>query len=53
MHCLVNKGAKGIALIDEKNTHSGLRYVFDIYGRADWMLSAAWVNERRTSGSGA
>ena len=30
MHCWVNKGAKGIALIDEENTHSGLRYVFDI-----------------------
>ena len=31
MHCWVNRGAKGIALIDEEgNTHSGLRYVFDI-----------------------
>ncbi len=31
MHCWVNKGAKGIALIDEEGkTHSGLRYVFDI-----------------------
>ena len=31
MHCWVNRGAKGIALIDDEgNTHSGLRYVFDI-----------------------
>ena len=31
MHCWVNKGAKGIALIDEKGSpNSGLRYVFDI-----------------------
>ena len=31
MHCWVNKGAKGIALIDEDgNTYSGLKYVFDI-----------------------
>ena len=29
MHCWVNKGAKGIALLDE-GTHSGLKYVFDI-----------------------
>ena len=29
MHCWVNKGAKGIALLDEK-TPSGLKYVFDI-----------------------
>ena len=29
MHCWVNKGAKGIALIDEE-TYSGLKYVFDI-----------------------
>ena len=31
MHCCVNKGAKGIALIDEKGSpNSGLRYVFDV-----------------------
>ena len=31
MHCWVNRGAKGIALIDDEgNTHSGLRYIFDI-----------------------
>ena len=31
MHCWVNKGAKGIALIDEEGSpYSGLRYVFDI-----------------------
>ncbi|MCI9541033.1 MAG: DEAD/DEAH box helicase family protein [Lachnospiraceae bacterium] len=31
MNCWVNKGAKGIALIDEEgNTKNGLRYVFDI-----------------------
>ena len=31
MHCWVNKGAKGIALIDEKGSpNSGLRYVFDV-----------------------
>lgn len=29
MHCWVNKGAKGIALIDE-DSFSGLKYVFDI-----------------------
>ncbi len=29
MHCWVNKGAKGIALIDD-DTYSGLKYVFDI-----------------------
>ena len=29
MHCWVNKGAKGIALLD-KNSFSGLKYVFDI-----------------------
>ena len=29
MHCWVNKGAKGIALLD-KNSMSGLKYVFDI-----------------------
>ena len=29
MHCWVNRGAKGIALLDEE-THSGLKYVFDI-----------------------
>ena len=29
MHCWVNKGAKGIALIDEER-FSGLKYVFDI-----------------------
>ena len=29
MHCWVNKGAKGIALIDDEN-HKKLRYVFDI-----------------------
>ncbi len=29
MYCWVNKGAKGIALIDESN-HSKLKYVFDI-----------------------
>ena len=29
MHCWVNKGAKGIALLD-KNSISGLKYVFDI-----------------------
>lgn len=29
MHCWVNKGAKGIALIDE-DSYSGLKYVFDI-----------------------
>ena len=29
MHCWVNRGAKGIALLDE-GTHSGLKYVFDI-----------------------
>ena len=31
MHCWVNKGAKGIALIDE-DSFSGLKYVFDISG---------------------
>lgn len=31
MHCWVNKGAKGIALIDEEGSpYTGLRYVFDI-----------------------
>ncbi len=30
MHCWVNKGAKGIALIDEEGSSNGLRYVFDI-----------------------
>ncbi len=30
MNCWVNKGAKGIALIDD-DTYSGLKYVFDIY----------------------
>lgn len=31
MHCWVNKGAKGIALIDDSgNSFSGLKYVFDI-----------------------
>jgi len=31
MHCWVNKGAKGIALIDEKGSpYAGQRYVFDI-----------------------
>ena len=31
MHCWVNKGAKGIALLDEEGSpFSGLRYVFDI-----------------------
>ena len=31
MHCWVNKGAKGIALIDEEGLHrSGLKYVFDV-----------------------
>ena len=29
MHCWVNKGAKGIALIDD-DTNTGLKYVFDI-----------------------
>ena len=29
MHCWVNKGAKGIALIDE-DSFSSLKYVFDI-----------------------
>ena len=29
MHCWVNKGAKGIALIDD-DSHKGLKYVFDI-----------------------
>ncbi|WP_289811582.1 hypothetical protein, partial [Thomasclavelia cocleata] len=29
MHCWVNKGAKGIALIDDENNKT-LRYVFDI-----------------------
>lgn len=29
MHCWVNKGAKGIALIDDEN-YKRLRYVFDI-----------------------
>lgn len=29
MHCWVNKGAKGIALLDEE-TYTGLKYVFDI-----------------------
>ena len=31
MHCWVNKGAKGIALLDEEGSpYTGLRYVFDI-----------------------
>ena len=31
MNCWVNRGAKGIALIDEEGTHrSGLKYVFDV-----------------------
>ena len=31
MHCWVNKGAHGIALIDEEGIHrSGLKYVFDV-----------------------
>ncbi len=31
MHCWVNKGAKGIALIDEDGiSRSGLKYVFDV-----------------------
>ena len=31
MHCWVNKGAKGIALIDEDNAHGKrLKYVFDV-----------------------
>ena len=31
MHCWVNKGAKGIVLIDEEGSpYTGLRYVFDI-----------------------
>ena len=31
MHCWVNKGAKGIALIDEEGSpYTGLRYIFDI-----------------------
>ena len=31
MHCWVNRGAKGIALIDEEGSpYTGLRYVFDI-----------------------
>ena len=31
MHCWVNKGAKGIALIDGEGIHrSGLKYVFDV-----------------------
>lgn len=31
MNCWVNKGAKGIALIDEEGIHrSGLKYVFDV-----------------------
>ena len=31
MHCWVNKGAKGIALIDEDDTHGKrLKYVFDV-----------------------
>lgn len=29
MHCWVNRGAKGIALIDE-NSYTGLKYVFDV-----------------------
>ena len=31
MNCWVNKGAQGIALIDEEGVHrSGLKYVFDV-----------------------
>lgn len=31
MHCWVNKGARGIALIDDEGQHrSGLKYVFDV-----------------------
>ena len=30
MYCWVNKGAKGIALIDEKSSYTRLKYVFDI-----------------------
>jgi len=29
MHCWVNRGAKGIALLDE-GTYTGLKYIFDI-----------------------
>lgn len=41
-HCWVNKGAKGIALIDD-DTNTGLKYVFDISdvhkGKKDRTLS--------------
>ena len=30
MNCWVNRGAKGIALIDDNSPYGGLRYVFDI-----------------------
>lgn len=30
LNCWVNKGAKGIALIDEENSYTRLKYVFDV-----------------------
>ena len=34
MHCWVNRGAKGIALIDDSSERPKLRYVFDVLGDA-------------------
>lgn len=30
LNCWLNKGAKGIALIDEENSYTRLKYVFDV-----------------------
>lgn len=30
MNCWVNRGAKGIALLDTENSYTRLKYVFDV-----------------------
>lgn len=56
MHCWVNKGAKGIALIDD-DTYSGLKYVFHIsdvtQGKANRTVSKPVRDEGETYERGA
>ena len=51
MNCWVNKGAQGIALIDEEGVHrSGLKYVFDV--TTDITSKRCYINTIRCNHNG-